>query len=57
MSEQKQIESTEGLRIGKRWHNNVTNNLKYSEAAHVKKRAFAELNLEHLHFKSTTAPK
>lgn len=33
MSEQKQIESTEGLRIGKKWHYNVTNYPKYSEAA------------------------
>lgn len=57
MSEQKQIESTEGLRIGKRWHNNVTNNLKYSEATSWEEKSISELNLERLSLKSTTAPK
>lgn len=57
MSEQKQMEFTEGLRIDKRWSNNVTNNLKYSEAASCKERGICWVNLEHLSFRFAPASK
>lgn len=57
MSEQKQMEFAEGLRIDKRWSNNVTNNLKYSEAASCKEKGICWVNLEHLSFRFAPASK
>ena len=57
VSEQKQMEFTEGLRIDKRWSNNVQNNLKYSEASSCKEKGICGVNLEHLSFRLSPASK